>query len=116
MGFLFDKCDKSYKKRKLDEMQHFLAIKKGLKESMININQTLNNFDNWDELLSLKEESPEDNKFQDSKEIKNEFEKTKTFFDFLGVLFCLSHLIGVQASIIILNALFNEIFDQFNFK
>ena len=113
MGGILEKFEKSSKKRKLDEMQHFYAVKKGFKESMLNINQTLNDFENWDELLSLEEESEEVKKITRSKTVKNEYTKFKFVFDWIGTAFCLVHLIGVQASIIILNALFSEIVDEF---
>ena len=115
MGGILEKFEKSSKKRKLDEMQHFYAVKKGFKESMLNINQTLNDFENWDELLNLEEESEEDKKITRAKTVKNEYTKfsIKFIFDWIGAAFCLVHLIGVQASIIILNALFSEIVDEF---
>ena len=115
MGGILEKFEKSSKKRKLDEMQHFYAVKKGFKESMLNINQTLNDFENWDELLNLEEESEEDKKLNRAKTVKNEYTKfsIKFIFDWIGTAFCLVHLIGVQASIIILNALFSEIVDEF---
>ena len=40
MGSLNEKFMKSYKTRKLNEMKHFYDINKGLRESMLNINET----------------------------------------------------------------------------
>lgn len=94
-------------------MEHFQDIRKGLTESMNNINETLHKIENWDELLSIKEESLEEIKSLQETKIKPEFEKTKNIFDFFGFLFCAIHLIGVQACIIILNSLFNEIVEEF---
>ena len=114
MGILFDKCDKAYKERKLDEMKHFLFIQKGLKESMTNIGHSLNYFNNWDELLSLKEEeSPEEKKLKRTKTLKSGYFFHRCYFSLFGIIFSLLHLIGVQAFIIILNALFSEIVDEF---
>ena len=113
MGLLNEKIKKSYKKRKLDEMKHFYDINKGLRESMVDINKTLDNFESFDELLNLQDESPEDENLIKEKEIKEEFNKCKVFFDYFGVIFCISHLIGVQSSIIILNSLFSEIVEEF---
>ena len=57
MGSLNEKFKRAYEKRKSDEMKHFNDVKKGLRESMANINKTLDNIENWDELLNLKDES-----------------------------------------------------------
>ena len=114
MGILFDKWEKASKERKLDEMQHFLYIQKGLKESMANISHSLNCFDNWDELLSLKEdESADEKKLKRTKTYKHKCDTFKFYFDLFGIIFTLFHLIWVQAFIIILNALFSEIVDEF---
>ena len=77
MGLLNEKIKKSYKKRKLDEMKHFYDINKGLRESMVDINKTLDNFESFDELLNLQDESPEDENLIKEKEIKEEFNKCK---------------------------------------
>ena len=113
MGSLNEKFKKTYKKRKFNEMKHFNDINKGLRESMININKTLDNIENWDELLNLKDESLEEQELTETNEIKEEFKKFKVHFDYFGVIFCILQLIGVQSSIIILNSLFNEIVEEF---
>ena len=115
MGSLNEKFMKSYKTRKLNEMKHFYDINKGLRESMLNINETLDNIENWDELLNLKEESLEDKKLMgETNEIKEGFnKKCLTFFDYFGVIFCILQLIGVQSNIIILNSLFSEIVEEY---
>jgi len=115
MGSLNEKFMKSYKTRKLNEMKHFYDINKGLRESMLNINETLDNIENWDELLNLKEESLEDKKLmEETNEIKEGFnKKCLTLFDYFGVIFCTLQLIGVQSNIIILNSLFSEIVEEF---
>ena len=115
MGGLFDLCNKSYKKRKLNEVRNFQNIKRGLKEYMFNVNRTLNEIEDWEELMSLKEEQTENKKLAKTKTIKEEYKdrKKKKYYEFLGIFFCIFHLIGVQASIIILNSLFSEIVDEF---
>ena len=113
MGIISKKCEKSYRERKRHEMQHYLDIQKGLRESMVNIQKTLNNIDNWDELLNLKEESLEDKQLMKSKTIKTNCYNCLCLFELIGIIFCIIHLIGVQASIIILNSLFSEIVEEF---
>ena len=113
MCIISKKCEKSYRERKRHEMQHYLDIQKGLRESMVNIQKTLNNIDNWDELLNLKEESLEDKQLMKSKTIKTNCYNCLCWFELIGIIFCIIHLIGVQASIIILNSLFSEIVEEF---
>ena len=113
MGCLNEKFAKSYEKRKSDEIKHFNDINKGLRESMLNINKTLDNIENWDELLNIKDESLEEKQIMETKEIKEEFKKSIVHFDYFGFIFCILQLMGVQASIIILNSLFNEIEEEF---
>ena len=62
-SWLLDKCEKTSKKRKSSEMKHFFDVQNGLKESMLKINKTLENINNWDELINLKEESLEEKKY-----------------------------------------------------
>ena len=47
--------------KKTIDMNHFYDVRNGLKETMININKTLDDIKDWDELINLKEESTEDN-------------------------------------------------------
>ena len=112
-GYLYKKCLKSYKERLDEEASHFLNIQAGLKESMNNIEKTLVDTKNWEELMNIKEESPEENKLMRNKTIKPELKTKKRWFDFIGLIFCLFHLIGVQEGIIILNSLFSEFVDEF---
>ena len=109
---------KEEKKEKVEtkeviDFKHFSDIKNGLKESMININKTLENIKDWDELINLKEESIEDIIIRRTKTIKNDYSECECIFIFFGMFFCIIQLIGVQASIIILNSIFNEIVDEF---
>ena len=109
---------KEEKKEKVEtkeviDLKHFSDIKNGLKETMININKTLENIKDWDELINLKEESIEDIIIRRTKTIKNDYSECECIFIFFGMLFCIIQLIGVQASIIILNSIFNEIVDEF---
>ena len=99
--------------KKANDMNNFLDVHYGLKESIININQTLDEINNWEELLNLKEESIEDIRLKRTKTIKHEYSSLKkSFFILCGVFFCIIQLICVQSSIIILNSLFNEITDE----
>ena len=41
-------------KKKTNDMNYFLDVQIGLKESMININKTIDEINNWEELLNLK--------------------------------------------------------------
>ena len=107
---LYTKCLNSYKKRKLKEKRHFDNIKNGLNESMHKTNETLDDIENWEELLNLEEESIENR--TKNKIIKIECKDYVGCLDIFGNLFCLLHLFGVQEGIIILNALFDEIVDE----
>ena len=96
------------------ENKHFYDIKTGLKEYMININQTLDNIKNWDELINLKEESIEDNIIKKTKTIKKDYSDCGLCLSiFCGILSVLFQLITVQGCIIILNSLFDEIVEEF---
>ena len=97
-----------------NENKHYYDIKTGLKESMININKTLDNIKNWDELINLKEESIEDNIIKRSKTIKRNYSDCCQYLCiFCGALSVLFQLITVQGCIIILNSLFDEIVEEF---
>ena len=109
---LYEKFKKSKSKRKIQNDKHFLDVRKGLRESMINFNHTLDIVKNWDELMNIKEESSEEIKLLRQKKIRNIFILRKDYFQIPGIIFCCSQLIGVQASIIILNSLFNEIVEE----
>ena len=98
--------------KKASDMKHFLDVHFGLKESIININKTLDEINNWEELLNLKEESIEDIILKRTKNIKPKYSSFYFFFIFFGFVFCIIQLICVQSSIIILNSLFNEITDE----
>ena len=96
------------------ENKHFYDIKTGLKEYMININQTLDNIKNWDELINLKEESIEDNIIKKTKTIKKDYSDCGLCLSiFCGILSVLFQLITVQGCIIILNSLFDELVEEF---
>ena len=116
MGGLFDIYEKSYNKRKSNEAKNFQKIKTGLKEYMLNAYKTLNEIKDWDELMNLKEEPSENQELSKTKTIKEEYKepKKKKYYEFLGLIFCIFHLIGVQASIIFLNSLFSEIVDEYD--
>ena len=104
----------SEKQAKLNKIKYFNDIQKGLKESFFHFNKTLDHINNWDELINLKEESIEEITIKRTKTIKEGYTCCKKFlFLQCGVFFVIIQLIGVQASIIILNSLFNEIVDEF---
>ena len=99
------------KKTERDSL-HLKDVKNELKESMININQTIDKVKTWDKLINLKEESIENMTIMKTKTIKNEYSDCKCFFYILGFIFCIIQLICVQISIIILNSLFDEIVEE----
>ena len=70
---LYNKCNEAYIKRKLEEQNHYCVIKKGLNESMLNINKAIENIGNWDELMNIKEQSSESIQFQSTKTIKKKY-------------------------------------------
>ena len=115
MGKILDMCDKSYKKRQLNEARNFQNIRRGLKKYMFNVNKTLDEIEDWEELISLKEEPTENKKLMKTKTIKEEYKapKKKNYYEYMGLIFCIFHLVGVQTSIIVLNSLFSEIVDEF---
>ena len=105
--------EKYNQSKKEKEEDFFQKIKTGLGNSMEEIAYTLNYVDNWNELLNLKGESYKEKKeFMDRNTIKPEYEDCQRCFIFLGVIFCIFDLIGIQEGIIILNALFDEIKDE----
>ena len=67
----------------VNENKHFYDIKTGLKESMVNINKTLDSIKTWDELINLKEESIENNRIKKTKTIKGLFVLLYKFMHFL---------------------------------
>ena len=115
MGKILDMCEKSYKKRQLNEARNFQNIRKGLKKYMFNVDKTLDEIEDWEELISLKEEPTENKKLMKTKTIKEEYKapKKKNYYEYMGLIFCIFHLVGVQTSIIVLNSLFSEIVDEF---
>ena len=110
---LLDKCKNANKVRKEEEQKHFDKVRTGLTESMISIGRVTEDVKDWDELMNIKEVSLDSNKLRKSKSIKPELKSKRGWFDLFGFFFCLSHLIGIQAAIIILNSLFSEIVDEF---
>ena len=98
----------------LEENKHFYDIKTGLKESMVNINKTLDSIKTWDELINLKEESIENNRIKKTKTIKKAYSCCCiSLCTFCGILSIIFQLITVQGCIIILNSLFDEIVEEF---
>ena len=79
---------------------------------MTNINKAIAKFGDWDELMNIKEQSPEDLQLRRSKTIQKDLKEKKGWFIVFGIIFCLIQLTGVQAGIIILNSLFSEIVEE----
>ena len=128
-----------YKNQEDEENKKFETMKRDLKNSLNEINETINMITNFDSLLNPEEDSDEENDLDDKsqlielmKSMKKEqnicsyhcficskncvHSKKCLFFLFIcGWLFCLIQLIGVQSGIIILNALFSEIVEEFKF-
>ena len=77
MGKILDMCDKSYKKRQLNEARNFQNIRRGLKKYMFNVDKTLDEIEDWEELISLKEEPTENKKLMKTKTIKEEYKAPK---------------------------------------
>ena len=121
--------------RKNREKEYFFLMKKGLKESLNDIHDVFRPINDWEELMEL---NPDDELEEDNAQSKI-LKKSKTnfrteisccsricktlnrsiccliLFFICGWIFCLMQLIGIQAGIIILNALFGEIVDEFKF-
>ena len=98
----------------VNENKHFYDIKAGLKESMVNINKTLDDIKSWDELINLKEESIEDTIIKKTKTINKGYSTCSKDLCWLFGVFCvIIQLITVQEYIIILNSLFDEIVEEF---
>ena len=133
-----------YENRGKKREENFEKIKTGLQNSIGEINTTLKSINNWDELFSLNTEDDFDidnkeyDKYMYPKKNKAKSTLYREYVDFYsfwsyncgrcsdskrcsffllicGFFFCLIQLIGVQLGIIILNALFNEIVDEFQY-
>jgi len=113
VGAVYDFCDHSIQNRRNKENLQLLLIQREVYNSMNDINKTLKDIKNWDELVNIKEESHEENELIQNKTYNPDLKTKKCFFDLLGLIFCFFHLIGIQAGIIILNSLFSEIVDEF---
>ena len=91
--------------------KNFNNIKNNLLEYTSEMNTTVNDIEDWDELLNIKDESPEEKEKIENSAIKKEYVNKLYLFQIFGVLFCIFQLISVQSSIIIISAIFNEIID-----
>ena len=120
MSEFHDWCWDLYNEGEDKDKQKFISMKKGFNDSLNDINSTLDTIDGWQSLFD-----PEDellNKWElilnpDDKYSNNEgnFKIKKcslTIYFICGWFFCFFQLIGVQAGMIILNAIFNEIVDE----
>ena len=112
LNLIWEKIKNSYNQRKEEENVHYNKIQEGLDNSMTNIKQALIKYKSWDELMDIKDQSNEDKKSMLNKSVIKELKKEKDWFDIIGLIFCIFHLIGIQAGIIILNSLFSEIIDE----
>ena len=113
VGAVYNFCGHSIQNRRNKENLQLLLIQREVCNSMNDINKTLKDIKNWDELVNIKEESHEENELIQNKTYNPDLKTKKCFFDLLGLIFCFFHLIGIQAGIIILNSLFSEIADEF---
>ena len=111
-GCLFNKLEKALNNRKESEKNHFDDVKDGVKNYIPEINTSLEKFNEWDELLYIKEKPIETERFRLSKTIKKDYKDCKILFEIFGFLFCLIHLIGIQAYIILLKSIFDEIVED----
>ena len=121
------------KKKQSNEKENFKDIKEKLNDSLKNVSETLKDINDWDALFYPEEESGlKDEEFKLNKINKDdpkynnisyfwlltpsekciESKGCIIFFFICGILFCFCQLIGVQAGIVILNALFKEIIDE----
>ena len=126
-------CLEKIKKKRNNENKNFKDMKEKLNDSLKNVSETIKDINDWDTLFNPEEEnklleeeyklniinkdSPKYNDiscfwFLNLSEKCIQSRGCIIFFFICGILFCFSHLIGVQAGIIILNALFKEIIDE----
>ena len=94
------------------EKKYSEKIRKDLKHSLEKFRGILDDIENQDEFSNLKEETDKNK----TDEIKKEIINHNYFYEFIGALFCLFHLIGIQEGIILINALFNEIVDEIDYS
>lgn len=111
---LHDYCWKLYKDRKDKESNSFSKMKEGFTSSMDNIKTTMQNIEDWEELLNPIDDSEEENiNEQQSNEQKDSNIKGCYILSFIiGLFFCLINFIGVQIGLIVINAIFKEIIDE----
>jgi len=133
-----NKCKKKFQKKKGIEEEIFINMKEELSKSLDNVSKTLNGIKKWDALFNPEEENEENESNEEEfklnkinindKEYNNntylwllnyynceryiESRGCLIFFFICGIFFCLNQLIGVQAGIIVLNAIFKEIVDE----
>ena len=121
------------KKKQSNEKENFKDIKAKLNDSLKNVFETLKDINDWDTLFYPEEENGlKDEEFKLNKINKDDPKYNNISYFWLltpsekcieskgyiilfficGILFCFCQLIGVQAGIIILNALFKEIIDE----
>ena len=94
------------------EKKYSEKVRKDLKNSLEKFRGILDDIENQDEFSNLKEETDKNK----TDEIKKEIINHNYFYEFIGALFCLFHLIGIQEGIILINALFNEIVDEIDYS
>ena len=109
---LINKIEDASKDRIKIEKNHFDDVKDGVKNYIPETNTSLEKFNEWDELLYLKEIPIEIERFRISKTIKIGCKDFKFLFGIFGFFFCLIHLIGIQAYIIFLKSIYDEIVED----
>ena len=143
--YLYQKIwKKSKEKREEKKDKYFKQMKEGLNTSLNHIHEVLVPISNWEELMALNPDEDSDQEKEESEPVPN-VKRSKTILKpipkisacllccsklckkfntsfcclltcfICGWLFCLIQLVGVQSGIIILNALFSEIVDEFKF-
>ena len=140
------KCHKSifssYLKRRNKEADKFIVMKTGLNKSLMELNNNIENINDWESLFGNEEQEKEDiisdnniskkqkcfhdcfklmesncEKYKDSVCCFILYPILKIITPFIcGFIFCIIHLIGIQEGIIILNALYNEIIEEIKFR
>ncbi len=111
-GNCFEKCEKAYNEKIKSKEKDFEDVKNGVEIYTGKINHSLHNFNDWDELLNLKGKTKEIETLKELKTIKKSCKDNKILLAFIGFIFCLVHLIGIQAYIILNNSLYSEIVED----
>jgi len=97
--------EKQIKKKNFDE------IKKNLLKHTSEMNAIVNDIEDWDELLNIKEESSDEKPKIENSNRENYYQCELFFIHIFGFSFCILQLISVQSSIILIKAILNQIIE-----